>query len=106
MSYYRIHLFFCTNQRENGKQCCNDAGGSTMRDYAKRRLQELGLTGSGGVRVSAAGCLGRCSEGPSLVIYPQGVWYTYNNSDDIERILFEHVQNGRIVTDLLMEKRV
>ena len=36
MSYYERHVFFCCNQRDNGKNCCNDHGASAIRDYAKR----------------------------------------------------------------------
>ncbi|WPL15466.1 2FeCpFd [Thiorhodovibrio winogradskyi] len=77
MSYYSHHLFFCTNQREEGCQCCNARGASEARAYAKKRGKELGLAIPGGVRVNAAGCLNRCAEGPVAVVYPQGVWYSY-----------------------------
>jgi hypothetical protein len=45
MSYYTHHVFFCCNQREGGRACCNDKGASAMRDYAKQRVKELGLAG-------------------------------------------------------------
>ena len=102
MGYYRQHLFFCVNQRDAGKQCCNNAGASHLRDYAKKRLDELKLTGQSAVRANQSGCLGRCSEGPTLVVYPEGVWYTYANTADIDEIIDEHIIHGRIVTRLLM----
>ena len=50
--------------------------------------------------MNTAGCLDRCAEGPVMVIYPQAVWYTYIDKDDIDEIIEEHLQNGRIVERL------
>ena len=100
MSYYERHIFFCCNQREPGAECCNNHGSQTMRDYAKSRVKELKLSGAGKVRVNTAGCLDRCDEGPVLVIYPEAVWYTYVDREDIDEIVTEHLQNGRIVERL------
>ena len=100
MSYYKHHVFFCTNCRDDGSQCCAQYGASAVRDYAKRRSKELGLAGRGGVRMNTAGCLDRCSEGPVLVVYPEGVWYTYVDQEDVEEIIQEHLVNGRDVERL------
>ena len=72
MAYYRHHLFFCTNRREDGGPCCAQHGAEAMRDYLKARTKALDLAGPGGVRVNLAGCLDRCAEGPVLVVYPEG----------------------------------
>ena len=45
MSYYAKHVFFCCNQRDGGRTCCNDKGATQMRDYAKGRIKDLGLAG-------------------------------------------------------------
>lgn len=102
MSYYERHIFFCCNQREAGapRPCCANAGAAEMRDYAKKRVKELGLSGEGKVRVNQAGCLDRCEEGPCIVVYPEATWYTYVDKDDIEEIITEHLQNGRVVDRL------
>lgn len=71
-----------------------------MRDYAKERVKELKLSGPGKVRINTAGCLDRCDEGPVIVIYPEAVWYTYVDKEDIDEIISEHLQNGRIVERL------
>jgi (2Fe-2S) ferredoxin len=71
-----------------------------MRDYAKRRVKELGLAGAGEVRVNQAGCLDRCEEGPCIVVYPEAVWYTYVDRADIDEIIAEHLGNGRWVERL------
>ncbi len=100
MSYYRYHVFFCTNQRADGSDCCERFGARALRDYAKQRSKELGLAGEGGVRINTAGCLDRCAEGPVIVVYPEAVWYTYLDESDIDEILTEHLQHGRIVERL------
>ncbi|HZN25387.1 MAG TPA: (2Fe-2S) ferredoxin domain-containing protein [Burkholderiales bacterium] len=100
VSYYERHVFFCCNQREPGAQCCNNHGSSALRDYAKSRVKELKLSGPGKVRVNTAGCLDRCDEGPVLVVYPEAVWYSYVDREDIDEIIAEHLQNGRIVERL------
>jgi (2Fe-2S) ferredoxin len=63
-------------------------------------VKSLKLSGEGKVRINQAGCLDRCKEGPVMVIYPEAVWYTYVDQQDIEEIITEHLQNGRIVERL------
>jgi len=100
MGYYDKHVFFCCNQRANGEACCADKGAVALRDYAKKRAKELGLSGKGRVRVNQAGCLDRCEEGPCLVVYPEEVWYTFVDTNDIDEIVDEHLKNGRVVERL------
>jgi (2Fe-2S) ferredoxin len=100
MSYYQHHVFFCCNQRDNGTPCCQDHGASELRDYAKKKVKELGLAGEGKVRINQAGCLDRCPDGPVMVVYPEEVWYTYVDQSDIDEIISEHLQNGRPVDRL------
>ena len=66
----------------------------------KQRCKSLGLTGAGKVRINTAGCLDRCAEGPAIVVYPEAVWYTYVDRTDIDEIIKEHIQEGRIVERL------
>ena len=102
MSYYQRHIFFCINDRGAGAErpSCNQCGSAEMRDYAKRRMKALGLTGEGKVRVNKAGCLDRCEEGPACVIYPEGVWYTYVDEEDIDEIIDSHLVHGKPVERL------
>ena len=101
MPYYSHHVFFCCNQREEGdRPSCNAKGASEMRDYAKARVKALGLAGPGRVRINQAGCLDRCEEGPCVVIYPEGVWYTYVDRSDVDEMIDEHLRGGRIVERL------
>jgi (2Fe-2S) ferredoxin len=100
MSYYRHHVFFCCNQREPGEVCCNARGASDMQAYAKKRIKSLGLNGQGKVRINKAGCLDRCEEGPVIVVYPEEVWYTYVDREDIDEIIDSHIIGGKPVERL------
>ncbi len=100
MSYYRHHVFFCTNQRTDGRACCQDHNARALRDHAKQRIKALGLAGPGGVRINTAGCLDRCAEGPVAVVYPEGVWYTFVDREDIDEIIDRHLVAGRVVERL------
>lgn len=98
--YYRYHVFFCTHRREDGSTCCHNFDAEAMREHAKQRVKALGLTGKGGVRINNAGCMDRCAEGPVMVIYPQGVWYSYVDREDIDEIIEKHLQHGQVVDRL------
>jgi (2Fe-2S) ferredoxin len=100
VSYYERHVFFCCNQRMPGEVCCNNHGAQEMREYAKDKIKALRLSGPGKVRINSAGCLDRCNEGPAMVVYPEGVWYTYVDREDIDEIIREHLQGGRVVERL------
>lgn len=100
MSHFKHHVFFCCNQREPGESCCNALGASEVQNYAKDRIAELKLKGPGKVRINKAGCLDRCDQGPVLVIYPEAVWYSYVDKEDVEEIIQEHLIHGRIVERL------
>lgn len=99
-SYFKHHVFFCCNQRAPGETCCANQGAVEMQTYAKDRISELKLKGKGKVRINKAGCLDRCDQGPVLVVYPEAVWYTYVDKEDIEEIIQEHLVNGRVVERL------
>ena len=100
MSHYKHHVFFCCNQRDNGARCCADHGAQDLRDYAKKKVKELKRSGPGKTRINQAGCLDRCDEGPVLVVYPEAIWYTYVDREDIDEIISEHLQHGRVVERL------
>jgi (2Fe-2S) ferredoxin len=94
----------CTNQKTEGRTCCANSGGVEYFDYMKLRLLELGLHGPNEIRISKSGCLGRCPLGPCMVIYPEGVWYTYASFEDIEAIITSHLLAGELYTPLLIDK--
>ncbi|MDX2346293.1 MAG: (2Fe-2S) ferredoxin domain-containing protein [Legionella sp.] len=100
--HYQQHIFVCTNQKAPGKTCCANTGGESFFKYLKKALKAQGLSGPGKIRVSQSGCLGRCKLGPCLVIYPEGVWYRYASTHDIDEIIQTHLQDGRVCTQYLL----
>lgn len=100
MSHFKYHVFFCTNQREPGEACCNTHGAAGMRDYMKKRVKQLGDRVQGKARINTAGCMDRCDDGPVIVIYPEGTWYTYVDESDLDEIIESHLKHGKAVERL------
>ena len=105
MSYYQQHVFFCTNLRDNARQSCQQCDAQAARDYVKQRCKTL-FPDPHAIRINSAGCLNRCKRGPVLVIYPQGVWYRYDNQRDLDDIIDQHLQKGEVVERLLLPASV
>ena len=103
MSYFAHHVFFCTNQRDDGSQSCNQCDAVGARSYVKQRCKELGISGEGKVRINTAGCLDRCERGPVIVVYPEATWYTYVDRQDLDEIIDRHLVKGEVVERLLID---
>lgn len=103
MSHFKHHVFFCQNQRDDGRQSCAEYGAADLAAYAKDRCKALGLSGEGKVRINKAGCLDRCEHGPVAVVYPEGVWYTFVDRQDIDEIIESHLSGGTPVERLRLE---
>jgi (2Fe-2S) ferredoxin len=99
-TYFKHHVFFCTNKRANGEACCEDHGANDLRGYAKDKVKALKLSGEGKVRINSAGCLDRCDQGPVMVVYPEAIWYTFVDKEDIDEIVESHLKNGKPVERL------
>lgn len=102
--YYEAHVFVCCNRRPEGHRrgSCAAKGSEELRDYMKARAKELGLKG---VRVNLAGCLDRCEFGPTVVIYPEGVWYRVRSREEVDAVLEAHLLRGERVPELMLTER-
>ena len=101
--YYDTHVFCCINKRadDHPRGCCSARGSVPLQGYMKVRAMKMGLGTR--VRINRSGCLERCELGPTMVIYPEGVWYTYKTREDIDEILDRHIVRGECVERLLLE---
>ena len=95
---FRKHIFICENLREDNhpRGCCHSKGGSEIRLMFKQEIVKNDLVEK--VRANKAGCLDFCEQGPTVVVYPDGVWYRITNPEnDVRDIVEQHCKNGKIV---------
>ncbi len=102
MFQYRHHIFICINQRPPGHpkgDCASKQSRELFKKFQeeteKRQLWET-------VAVSGSTCLGPCATGPTVVVYPEGVWYGKVGIKDVEEIMDQHVVGGKPVERLLL----
>src|SRR5262245_17528923 len=101
MPKFTCHLFVCCNRRgPGGRKSCNPDGTEALRERFKAELKKRNLGPL--VRANKAGCLDQCELGPTVVIYPQQVWYGGVKLDDVSRIIDETIIAGRVLPDLLI----
>jgi (2Fe-2S) ferredoxin len=96
------HVFVCGNIREAGHKrgCCDPDGKEALRDAFKKELKAAGLGSI--ARANHAGCLDQCEHGPTVVIYPAGIWYGRVTISDVPRIVARTIMHGEILSDLLI----
>jgi len=91
MPKFEKHIFICGNQRSDGHprgSCDPNATGDLQREF-KRLLRQAGVGSS--VRANKSGCLDQCEHGPTVVVYPEAVWYGNVRLSDIQEIVESHI---------------
>lgn len=86
---YQKIVFVCTNRREGNAVCCSRGGSEPIRDALKRYVKENHLQGK--VRVSQSGCMDLCSQGPNVMVFPDGIWYKDVRMEDVPTIIQNHL---------------
>jgi (2Fe-2S) ferredoxin/SAM-dependent methyltransferase len=95
---FRHHVFVCEQRKPEGAPCCSARGSLAVIEALRREIGARGLSES--VAVTPCGSLGMCENGPNLVVYPAGVWYSHVSAADVPEIVTEHLQGGRPVARL------
>ncbi|MCI5073043.1 (2Fe-2S) ferredoxin domain-containing protein [bacterium] len=85
--YFDQHVFVCTNQRpdDSAKGCCYSKGAENILLRLKQEVKKLKTDKK--IRINKAGCLGRCSEGIAVVVYPDMQWFLNVQDSDVENIV-------------------
>ena len=97
------HVFVCENKRESGhpRECCYNKNKGDIKTLFKKELESYAKKN---IRINSAGCLDFCEQGPTIVIYPEVVWYSVKNPEkDIPEIVKEHLIGGNVVKRCLIE---
>jgi (2Fe-2S) ferredoxin len=101
---FRHHVFVCENRRDpaDPRGCCGAKGSEAIRAALKQELERRGLKKL--VRANSAGCLDSCADGPTVVVYPEGVWYGHVRVEDVAEIVESHLVNGVPVERLRLKR--
>ncbi len=99
MQPFRIHVFACDQQKPEGVPCCSARGSAQVLEALRREVHARGLDAE--VQVTSCGSLGMCENGPNLVVYPEGAWYSGVTPADVPEIVHSHFERGTPVARLL-----
>jgi (2Fe-2S) ferredoxin len=103
MPKFERHILICTNQRPEGhpRGCCDPSGEGDLHRMFKAKLSERGIPNSR-VRANKAGCLDQCEIGPTVVVYPEAVWYDHVTPADVDEIIESHIIGRKPVQRLII----
>lgn len=103
MSLYKHHVFVCHNVRPEGapRPSCTTDGKSEVFTQLQQAVKASSVAAE--IRINKAGCLDQCEHGPTVVVYPDAVWYGNVKPEDAAEIVEQHLVNGRPVERLRIE---
>ena len=92
---YQRHVFLCT-----GPKCCTPEEGLAAWEVLKQQLEEHHLGGGPNACYrTKVGCLRICTQGPTMVVYPEGTWYHGMTAERIPLFVRQHLVEGRPVEE-------
>lgn len=89
---FKKHVFICTNERTDGRECCGEKRGMELVETFKKEIKNRKLAVE--IRAQRAGCIDVCANGPALVVYPEGVFYGRVTPGDVQEIVESHLVNN------------
>lgn len=98
---FKKHVFICTNDKDAPKKCCGSERGMALVDAFKEELKDRNLLTE--IRAQKSGCLDTCGFGPSVVVYPEGIWYGNVQPSDVKEIVDSHLVNNQPVERLTLK---
>lgn len=103
MAGFKRHVFVCLNERDppDPRGSCKCRGSEEIFAVLKEGAKQAGLKGE--VRINRAGCLDHCEYGPTVVVYPEAVWYHIPTVEDAREVLESHIVGGKVVERLLID---
>jgi len=101
MEPFRFHVFVCMQEKPKDVPCCTASGSAALLEALNNELAACGLRDE--VQVTTTNCMGTCEDGPVVIAYPEGVWYSKVAPQDVRQIVFNHF-NGNAVVERLVRK--
>lgn len=98
MEPFRYHVYVCEQSKPEGVPCCAARGAQRLIEALRAEVVRQGLSGQ--VQITSCGSLGLCERGPNMVVYPEGVWYSGVELDDVTEIVNRHFRQGHVVERL------
>jgi sirohydrochlorin ferrochelatase/(2Fe-2S) ferredoxin len=89
----RKHVLVC------GNVDCADKGSTALVEDLRRMIKDAGKQQE--IRITRTSCMGRCGEGPTVVVYPDGIWYRGVRQSDAHDLVHEHLLGDRLVARLV-----
>ena len=83
---YICQVFVCTKDRQGIRESCADGDSLSIRSLLKDEVKSRGWKDR--VRVSQCGCVGLCTKGPNVIIYPQNIWFSGVTESDLPEIIY------------------
>lgn len=85
---YKRIIFVCTNKKEDtSKPCCGSKKSEEIATKLKQMVRDRNLKDQ--IRVSKSGCMGKCEQGPNIMVYPEGIWYSNVKEEDLQFLFDE-----------------
>ena len=95
---YKYQVLVC------GGTGCTSSGSKKIIETLEAEIKKNGLEKD--VHIVRTGCFGLCSLGPIMIVYPEGSFYARVTTDEIPKIVEQHLKNGKVVKEMLYEQTV